>query len=305
MLIGSHLSTFAGRPVQEFDPISGISDPQGHAYALRVAYGEQVSFGDKLAQLVADPAAGQVEALVIGTWAAEMWEVGAAEVVAALQEVRAQLPRLQALFIGDITYEEAEISWIVQGNIGPLLDAFPLLEVLHTRGGQGLRFEPCRHERLRELVVQSGGLDRLTVQDIVSAELPNLEHLEIWFGSQYYGSTSSVEDVAPLLTGERFPHLRYLGLRNCEYADELAAALATAPILKQINYLDISMGTLSDEGMLALFDGLIYTLLETLDLSENFLSSEMVRRLKDIPFNVLARDQKDDEDEYRYVSVGE
>ena len=38
-------------------------------------------------------------------------------------------------------------------------------------------------------------------------------------------------DFAPLFAGGLFPKLKTLGLPDCEYADELAAAVAQAPTL--------------------------------------------------------------------------
>ena len=41
-----------------------------------------------------------------------------------------RLPALEALFLGDITFEQQEISWIQQSDISPLFLAFPRLRVL-------------------------------------------------------------------------------------------------------------------------------------------------------------------------------
>ncbi|MBA3531798.1 MAG: STM4015 family protein [Ardenticatenales bacterium] len=313
MAISSHVSSFAGRSVAEFDPAQGIRDPQGTAYALRLEYGTNDTFADIFELLLQAPKADNLEALVIGVWAQDLYgrEATSEFVVEALVAARERLPGLQALFIGDITYEESEISWIEQSNVGPLLEAYPLLEVFQVRGGNSLGFRfveperPVTHERLRELVVQSGGLDKSVLQSICEAHLPNLEHLELWLGTDDYGANSTVEDLAPILEGTRFPKLTYLGLRDSDIADEIAKALATAPILSRVQELDLSMGTMTDEGMLALFDGLIYTLLQTLDVSENFLSPELVKRLREIPFNVITTGQKEADDDWRYVSVGE
>jgi hypothetical protein len=313
MAISSHVEHFADRPVIDFDPAQGISNPRGFAYALRLEYGTQDTFADILEVLLQDPKAAQLEALVIGVWSQDLYgqEGSSHIVVEALLANRERLPQLQALFVGDIVYEESEISWIEQSNVGPLLEAFPLLEVFQVRGGNGLgfRFEnperPVVHERLRVLVVQSGGLDASVVRQIGEAKLPNLEHLELWLGDPNYGGNSTVEDLAPILAGARFPKLTYLGLKDSKIADDIAKALATAPVLGKLSELDLSMGILTDEGMLALFDGLVYTRIQTLDVSENYLSDEMVQRLKEIPFNVLTRGQKDADEEWRYVSVAE
>ena len=57
-------------------------------------------------------------------------------------EAADRLTGLTALFLGEMTCEENEISWIQQGDVTPLLRAFPRLEVLRVRGGEGLELQP-------------------------------------------------------------------------------------------------------------------------------------------------------------------
>jgi hypothetical protein len=161
------------------------------------------------------------------------------------------MPALRALFLGDIIVEENEISWIVQSDVSPLLDAFPALEELRVRGGQGLTLGAPRHARLRSLAIETGGLDAGLVRSLAAADLPELEHLELWLGTTDYGGTVTVADLEPILSGRLFPKLRYLGLRDSEIADEVAAALASAPILERVRVLDLSLGTLGDAGAAA------------------------------------------------------
>ncbi|MFN8512832.1 MAG: hypothetical protein U0841_09645 [Chloroflexia bacterium] len=68
------------------------------------------------------------------------------------------MPRLTALFFGDIIVEESEISWIEQTDVSPLLAAFPQLEIFGVRGGNGLSFGQLRHDVLQTLIVETGGL---------------------------------------------------------------------------------------------------------------------------------------------------
>ncbi len=57
--------------------------------------------------------------------------------------------------MGDITYEECEVSWINQADMSPLLAAYPQLEVFRVRGGTGLAFSKIKHAHLTELGVET------------------------------------------------------------------------------------------------------------------------------------------------------
>src|SRR5262249_37557622 len=114
-----------------------------------------------LEKFLGDPAAREIPGIVVGTWEeVGMGSSSAKSPVEALVAARAQLPPLRAIFLGDITAEESEISWIEQCDVSPLLHAYPALEEFCVRGGQGLSFGALRHEHLRSLVVQTGGLSR-------------------------------------------------------------------------------------------------------------------------------------------------
>jgi hypothetical protein len=61
--------------------------------------------------------------------------------------------------------------------------------------------------------------------NITSAHLPNLEHLELWLGSDGYGGNTEIVDLAPIFT-EQFSRLTYLGLRDSGETDAIAAAVS-------------------------------------------------------------------------------
>ena len=308
MPIHEHVREFAGRPVREYDPDEGIVDPVGAAQRLAQPYDDAMTFAERLARFLDDPAARQVEAIVVGPW----WRVDytdPSEVVAGLTAARDRLPALRALFVGDIIGEECEISWIQQEDVTPLLDAFPRLEHFRVRGGTGLELRPDSHDGLRSLVIESGGLPAEVVRSVAAARLPRLEHLEFWLGEENYGGDVTVEDLAPILAGEAFPELRSLGLRDSETADALAAALAEAPVLRRIEVLDLSLGNLGDEGALALLKGGALPGLKRLDIHHHYVSDEVLDGLKALGIDLNADDRKEpDKDgavEYRYIAVSE
>jgi hypothetical protein len=73
-------------------------------------------------------------------------------------------------------------------------------------------------------------------------------------GRPDYGGNSSIDDLMPIIFGEKFPNLKYLGLKNCEYTDDIAFELAKSPLLESLIELDLSMVTLQTEGFQTLLD---------------------------------------------------
>jgi hypothetical protein len=311
MSIYEHTASFAGKPVFEWDPKKGVEDPAGRCYRVGLSWddGEKgESWTDRFSRFLQDPRSSEVTALVVGSWCG-MHGDNSAPIVEALVSARDRLPRLTAIFLGDIISEENEISWITQSDVSPLFGAYPALKHFRVRGSGDLSFGRLRHARLKELAVESGGLDREIVHEVLSAELPELEHLELWLGDSGYGADATVEDLAPVLSGERFPKLRYLGLRDSEITDEICAVLANAAILGRIRVLDLSLGTLSDEGAAALLTAPDIRKLEKLDIHHHYCSDEMVQRLKGLGIEVDAGEKQEpdewDGEEHRYVAVSE
>jgi hypothetical protein len=335
-----HVTEFAGLPVVDWEAGDSVQNPSRTAFRLRLSWEEAFEeirrpatggllqkltslFGrqppqappapprpgwtDKLAAFLEDPAADQVAGLVVGLW--DEVADGSGPVVEALVAARDRLTGLKALFLGDIIQEESEISWISQSDVSPLLAAYPQLEQFCVRGGSDLSFGALRHPHLKSLIVQSGGLPASVVREVAAADLPELEHLELWLGEENYGGDSTPADLAPLLTGDRFPKLRYLGLRDSEKADEVAAAVATAPLLERVQVLDMSLGTLGDEGAAALLASPAVARLEKLDIRHHFCSDEMLRKLQALGIPVDVAEQHKPEgrrdDTWRYVAVGE
>lgn len=225
-----------------------------------------------------DPAG--VRALIIGQWG-ESYEETSSYPIGLVIAAADRLTSLEAVFVGDMTAEENEISWIEQSDVTALLRAFPGLLELGVRGGTALEFSPSKHERLRSLTIETGGLPAGVIRSILDSELPALERLDLWLGVSEYGGDADVADLAPLLSGSRFPSLHHLGLRNSEVQNEIATAVAGAPVVAQLHTLDLSHGTLGDEGAAALLDGQPLTHLERLDLHHHFLTAPMERRIKE------------------------
>ncbi len=259
-----------------------------------------------LEHFLATPAALEATAIVIGAWFGDESSNTPDEVLDVLIQNRARVPKLTALFVGDVTSEENEMSWITQTDMAPLLTAFPDLQLLRTRGGTDLKLTPLKHTNLRALAMETGGMDASVVRSVCSSDFERLEHLELWLGTDEYGATVRVEDLQPLLSGKLFPNLKYLGLRNSQIADQIAVVVVNSPLVQRLETLDLSLGTLSDEGGEALLH-LKDSQLKKLNLHYHYMSPEMVKRLRALPFPVDATTPPDMEvdEEDRFVAVGE
>jgi hypothetical protein len=273
------------------------------------AHGLRVSAPtDELLDALSEEAdAERLKALVIGAWQTEN-DLSAEPVVERLIRYADCFPELEALFIGDITWEECEISWIAQTDLASLADGFPNLRILGARGGDGLRFEGLDHPSLEHLVVQTGGMWTPTIEDLAAARLPQLRELELWLGDPNYGFEATVDDLRPLWQSDTFPNLEMLALRNAPIADEIAAALAQTPgAVARLARLDLSMGTLTDEGAEALLDNPEVAELDSLDVHHHYLSDEWIERLQSLEVDVDTSDARGTpfSDLERYVAVSE
>ncbi len=308
MTIGKHDEKWLGYPIREYEPSKGPIKPGKQFYRLSVSYDrgqEGQTFVDLLDQFLQEPAAMEAEGLVIGPWDYEdMVSQTSQPIVEALVAARDRLPKLRSLFIGDITYEECEVSWINQSDFAPLLVAYPLLEHLRVRGSNNLSFGKIRHANLISLIVESGGLAPAIIAEVAAADLPKLEHLELWLGTDNYGGINEPDPLQPLLTKAALPSLCYLGLRDSQIADAVAEAVAQSPILKRLEVLDLSLGALSDVGAEALLNAPPVRKLKKLDIHHHYVSPEMVERLAAIvPLD--ASDPKEADGEYRYIALSE
>ncbi len=284
-----------------------LPEPGTVAWRLAVQYGSEGGFDAVWSAFLEAVDPTSVRALLLGPW----WVRDYVPVTDALARIVAaadRFPALEALFIADVSYEDCEISWLEMSDVTPVLKAFPGLTDLVVRGGTMLRLDPVRHERLTNLRFETGGLPDDVVRGVAASELPALESLELWFGVDEYGGDATIDDVAPILAGTRLPALRHLGLENSEFQDEIAAAVAHAPVVAQLTSLSLAMGVLSDEGAAALLDGQPLTHLKHLDLHHHYLSEAMQERVRQSLPGVevdLSDAEEDDEDEWRYVEVSE
>lgn len=325
-MFSEHVSEWLGFPVKEYreekpkKSLFGLSRAGSTPASLQIAgdtiyrlaleYDAEDSFEEFLQKFLASPGVENVQGIIIGQFFGDDPSGTSAEAVQSLAAASSRLPNLRGIFLGEMISEECEVSWINHEDVSPLLTAYPRLEHLRIRGSNGLKFgSDIGHEALKSLTIETGGLERAIFNEVINAKFPALEHLELYLGEENYGGTVTVSDMRPLLSGQLFPRLRYLGLRNSEIADEIAKIIGTAPILDRVLTLDLSLGNLSDEGGEALLGSERLKRLRTLDLHHHYLSDDMADRLKLGYPNADLSDQKtadkDGDDVYRYIAVSE
>ncbi|SNS62929.1 STM4015 family protein [Actinomadura mexicana] len=324
MAINQHLEEYVGLPVATFnedtgteeeddgrgaatDPVSGEEFPPAGeaAWFVGTSFDEE-PFGEVFARFLETVDTTEVTALIIGYWGASYELEQVPDPVSLLTGAAASFPKLRSLFLGDITFEEAEISWIEHADITPLFAAFPGLERLEVRGAQGLVLDPVKSETLKVLRFESGGLPARIVRAVGASDLPNLRHLDLWLGEENYGGDTTVADLAPFLSGERLPALRHLGLEDSEIQDEIAAAVAGAPVVARLESLSLAMGVLTDQGAEALLAGQPLTHLRELDLHHHFLSDAMVERVRAaLPGVEVDLDCQSPDGDWHYIAVSE
>ncbi|MGW4229884.1 STM4015 family protein [Streptomyces sp. NPDC004980] len=313
-----HGLTVLTLPVPGEDPVPG-GLPAADSVAWRLECGwKGLTFPDLWQHFLGSVDPTRVRALMIGPWWQEDYTPFAPVVERIVADAH-RFPALRALFLADVVGEECEVSWLEMCDITPLIDAFPLLEELTVRGcgdsgpeEEKLRLRPVRHQSLKSLRFESGGLPGHVVRAVGASELPALERLELWLGVDWYGGDTTVDDMRPVLSGAAFPRLRHLGLQNSDIQDEIATAVASAPVVAQLESLSLAMGTLGDEGAQALLDGQPLTHLTSLDLHHHYLTGPLVSRIQDLCDRAGVKvdlEEADDwdptDDEPRYVAVSE
>src|SRR6266576_3460733 len=136
--IGQNAGTFIGKRVVEYDPEKPANADV--VYRFRSDWDDNEVIPN-LEHFLATGAAPEATALIIGAWHGDEPELTPEGVIEVLARSKDRLPNLAAIYVGDITSEENEMSWINQCDLSPLLKAFPKLQLLRSRGGQGLELK--------------------------------------------------------------------------------------------------------------------------------------------------------------------
>ena len=239
-----------------------------------------------VADILADPEFPALTELVIGDWGGA-WEDDCQAVLDGIVEHAEQFSHIQRLFVGDMDYEECEVSWIMQGDYSKLWAALPDLKSLTIKGSTELRLGEVCHEGLEELTIICGGLGSDVIRSVQNAKLPNLKKLLLYIGIEDYGFDGNADTIKELLEKADFPNLSYLGITDSEIQDELVRVVLDSKFMGQIETLDLSLGTLTDQGGALLLEALPkWPNVKKLDVHYHYLSDDMAKKLCSLPITV-------------------
>lgn len=255
-------------------------------------------------KILKDEHLAELKYLTIGCFGG--WEDGCQPILNMIAENKEKFQQAEYLFVGDMDYEECEVSWIIQGNYEKIYDALPNLKTLKIKGSNDLSLGKLKHDKLEHLEIICGGLGQDVIKEISKGELPNLKTLILYMGVEDYGYDGTADDLKPLMSKELFPNLSHLGLVDSEEQDEITKLVLESDILPQLSVLQLCYGTLSDAGGQMILDGEDkISHLKLLDLEHHYMSEGMMKNLEKLPVSVNLADAKGEDDEYRYPMLTE
>jgi hypothetical protein len=309
----SYFTTLADWRWEVYNPEIGIVDPENNAYVVRLTGSSirhrQYTYDlSEFEALIKDPRIGELQALIFQIDPDGSQSFGIA--LEAIHDARELFPHLRGLFVGDSTGDRApeyRKSKVEVFDIQPFLADFPDLEILQVYGHFGEYTLECagvRHEKLRTLIIETSDIKQENIQQIGAIEMPNLEYLELWLGR--YGSSADrvTAALAPILSNNATPQLKYLGLCSDEYTDGLIADVLTTSIISQLAVLDFKMGTMTDKGVDYLLESPDLANLKYLNISGNYLSEQAIVRLQQLGCPIDASNphhlDNGDEEDYGY-----
>ncbi|MCL1790262.1 MAG: STM4015 family protein [Peptococcaceae bacterium] len=272
---------------------------EGKKYYFEEDYEHQPK--ELAAKILADKRLPELKYITIGAWG-ESYEKDPGDVLDMMIANKERFQHIESLFIGDMNFEECEISWIIQySRYGDLLRALPNLRILKIKGANSLSFGPTQldHDSLEELQIICGGLPHNVVEELALSNLPNLKKLILYLGIESYGYDCTLEQLAALASSKKFPNLKELGFTNSKEQNEIVELLLASDILPQLEVLDISCGCLTDKGGQMILDAQDkLSGLKKLKADYHYMSKDMMKKLKALPFDVSVTDQQEADEDY-------
>jgi hypothetical protein len=251
---------------------------------------------DILKKMLNDKALPDLKQITIGCWD---FESGSCQdLVDGIVANKDKFAHIEGLFWGDIEQEESEVSWIEQTDLSSVIDAMPKLKELKIKGTNNLTLGKRTYEALQSLEIISGGLPESVLAELQASTFPKLEKLILWVGVEDYGFDGSVDSFKTIASKTLFPKVKYFGIVNSEFQDDILNMLLQSDILPQLETLDISYGTLGDKGGQALIDNVDKLKhLKLVKAEYNYFSEDMCKALKKLPVKVDVSDNQGDEDD--------
>lgn len=230
------------------------------------------------------------EKLVIGAWPKAAHEESG--VLNCLIENKEEFSNLKSLCMGDMDHMACELCWIIQNDYAEFLKEYDKLEHLTIIGARRLAFSTLDHKNLKSLEIITGGLPKSVIYDIADGNLPNLEKLVIYIGSDYSGFDGDIEDIKYLMDNlYKFPNLKTLGILNSQFQDDIVKMVVNHPSIENLEELDLSYGTFTDMGAKVILENKEKILhLKTLGLRRSFLSQNYYEQLSQLDISVDLED---------------
>ncbi|MDE5591085.1 MAG: STM4015 family protein [Acetatifactor sp.] len=246
--------------------------------------------------ILADPEFTGLDELIIGSWGSA-YEDDCQPIIDAIARNADRFSHITKLFVGDMDFEECEVSWIMQGDYSRIWKAMPQLKELTIKGSMELTLGEIEHENLESLTIICGGLGADVIKEIEKAKLPGLKKLLLYIGVEDYGFDGDAGTIKELLANSDFPNLTYLGIADSEIQDELAQVVLECKYIRQIEVLDLSCGTLTDKGgnlLLEKLPGL--SNIRKLDVHHHYLSDEMMEKIENLSLEADVSEQEEAEE---------
>jgi uncharacterized protein (TIGR02996 family) len=260
-------------------------------------------------RVFATPVAFALSELRIGVM---RWDYSSKDVPAILKAAAESPagPQIRRIQIGAFGSYDVDCAMYNPGKLEALAKLFPGLESLKLHGSE---FSLATFElpNLKTLAIETCGLTKKHLKCVLDAKWPKLERVELWFGSEEQSANCRVRDLGPILDGSAFPKVKHLGLMNAEFTDDLAQALVTSKVLKNLKTLDLSKGMMGSVGARAILEApKAFKHLESLSVDDNYITKPDLAQLKKLGITIVSKEQKEDDDSiegetYRYVSMGE
>ena len=246
--------------------------------------------------ILADPEFTGLDEVIIGCWGSA-YEDDCQPIIDGIVENADQFSHITKLFVGDMDFEECEVSWIMQGDYSQIWKAMPQLKELTIKGSMDLTLGEIEHENLESLTIICGGLGTTVIKQIEKAKLPSLKKLLLYIGVEDYGFDGDAGTIKELLVNSDFPNLTYLGIVDSEIQDELVQVVLECKYIRQIETLDLSCGTLTDKGGNLLLEKLPeLTNIKKLDVHHHYLSDEMMDKIGKLSPEVDVSEQEEAEE---------
>lgn len=244
-------------------------------------------------EILADEELEKLEEIIIGCWG-ESYDNSVQPLLDMFSDHSASFEHIKSLFVGDMSFEECEVSWIEQGDYSRIWKSLPKLKKLTIKGASGLTLGKIEHDELEELNIICGGLHAEVIQQIAKAKLPKLKRLSLYLGVEDYGCDATTEDVRALLKADFIKSLEHLELGNSEFQDEIVEEFMKLNSIYTLKTLSFAYGTLTDKGAEFILSHVdILKKLEILNLTHHYLSDEMMKKLENSGIHVILEEQND------------